>query len=454
VSGATSEGRGRAGRSDVCLVSCPFFVREGRRGFVCPWSAHFPTIHALFFRRTNTLNAHIMVEQSKSEGSSSGRKRRRRSGKRGGGKNDDENEIDDDAAIAADSESFVVDSPPPDVGGGGDAMSSSLGEDDAGDGAATATTDGTKTSEPTGRDDEDDGDDVDGNEGKRKRKRNRKKKSVDDENANNNPSDAATAPTAIKRREELLQSVEHTVFVEGLPFTCTPDQVRHFFEVHGCADVLEMRLPTWQDSGRLRGFGHVVFASTTSRARSLGSDVNGKELGGRYVTVREANVPRAGTTMGASTLGGGTTRDQPTGCKTVFVRNLPYDASEDDVLESFRIFGKIVEGGVRVARNHVTGISKGFGYVEYKNEEGALGAVQRAAKPFGVMVMKRPVFVDYDEGTMRGSYRDGDGKLWSKAHDAKQGGGGGSGRGGMRGGGGGGRGRGRGTNFGGGRGHG
>jgi nucleolin len=415
-----------------------------------------------------------MVEESKTEGSSSGRKRRRRSGsKRGGsGKNDDDENSNDATAIAADSVPARHDGdddddvPTGDDGVGDTVIASSLGDDgddgddDVGANPTTDTTDGTTTGERIGRANDDDDDVVDGNESgaKRKRKRNRKKKSGDgDEDANNKTSGASTAAAAasIKRREELLQSVEHTVFVEGLPFTCTPEQVRHFFEAHGCADVLDMRLPTWQDSGRLRGFGHVVFASMESRARSLGSDVNGKELGGRYVSVREAHAPRAGTTMGASTLGGGTTRDQPSGCRTVFVRNLPYDATEDDVLLSFRSFGRIVEGGVRVARNHVTGISKGFGYVEYKNEEGALGAVQKAAKPFGVMVMKRPVFVDYDEGTMRGSYRDGDGKLWSKAHDAKQSGGGSTssgrgGRGGMRGGGGGGRGG--GTNFGGGRG--
>ena len=90
---------------------------------------------------------------------------------------------------------------------------------------------------------------------------------------------------------------------------------------------------------------------------------------------------------------------------------------------------------MRLARNHVTGASKGFGYVEHKNEKGALAAVQKAATPFGLAVYKRPVFVDYDEGTMKGSFRDGEGKLWSTAHDNnKRGGPTASGRGGTAGG--------------------
>ncbi|KAL7538062.1 hypothetical protein ACHAXR_008274 [Thalassiosira sp. AJA248-18] len=277
---------------------------------------------------------------------------------------------------------------------------------------------------------------------KRKRKRNRKKKTSDSADGANNDSTPTDAEAA------KLQSIEHTVFIEGLPFTSSEHAIRTFFAAHGCNDILQLRLPTWQDSGRLRGFGHVVFASQETRERALSDEVNGKELGGRYITVKEANAPKAGTTAGA--VLGGQAREQPSGCKRLYVRNLPYEASEDQILETFSVCGKIVEGGVRVVRNHVNGMSKGFGYVEFKNEEGALAAVQKAAKPFGLLVMKRPVFVDYDEGAgPKGSFRDGEGKLWNKEHGNNAGGRGGSGRGGGgRGGGRGGRGRGGGRGFG------
>ncbi|KAL7532285.1 hypothetical protein ACHAWF_004076 [Thalassiosira exigua] len=248
---------------------------------------------------------------------------------------------------------------------------------------------------------------------KRKRKRSRKKKGGEDgaDGGEGGGELSGSAPGASADANQ-LRSTEHTVFVEGLPFASTEEEVREFFARRGCGDVLQLRLPTWQDSGRLRGYGHVVFASAESRARALGNEVNGHDLGGRYVTVKEANAPRAGTTAGAAL--GGQAREQPRGCRTVFVRNLPYEASEEEVLEAFRTCGKVVEDGVRVVRNHVSGQSKGFGYVEYKNEEGAFAAVQKAAKPFGFIVLKRPVFVDYDEGSIKGSFRDKDGKLWSK----------------------------------------
>jgi len=256
---------------------------------------------------------------------------------------------------------------------------------------------------------------------KRKRKRNRKKKNdtTTDNNTSNNSLDSEIAAK--------LSSVEHTVFIEGLPFTSSEEEIRNFFTEHGCNDILELRLPKWQDSGRLRGFGHVVFSSQETRKRALSNEVNGKEIGGRYITVKEANAPRAGTTAGASQ--GGQAREQPKGCKTVFVRNLPYDATEEHILEAFRTYGKIVDGGVRVVRNHTNGQSKGFGYVEYKTQEGALASVQKASKPFGLTVMNRPVFVDYDEGSMKGSFRDREGKLWNKQNNSGGNNGGRGGRG-------------------------
>ena len=269
---------------------------------------------------------------------------------------------------------------------------------------------------------------------RKRRKRTRKKKSGNDTNTEDGINNKDSSQ---QHQQQLTNNVEHTVFIEGLPFTSTESDVRFFFTTHDCHDIVQLRLPTWQDSGRLRGFGHVVFASQESRTRALSDEVNGKELGGRYITIKEANAPRAGTTAGAFLGSGGGTapRAQPDGCKTVFVRNLPYDASEDDIRESFRTFGKVIEDGVRVVRNHSNGLSKGFGYVEFKNAEGALAAVQKASKPFGLTVLNRPVFVDYDEGAIKGSFRDRDGKLWNKEHTGTSNSGGKSGRGGGRGGG-------------------
>mmetsp|Transcript_9535 Transcript_9535/g.14733 ORF Transcript_9535/g.14733 Transcript_9535/m.14733 type:complete len:308 (+) Transcript_9535:54-977(+) len=232
---------------------------------------------------------------------------------------------------------------------------------------------------------------------KRKRKRKRKKKNVEETDA------------SAFEKDEKLNSIEHTIYVEGIPFDCTEEDVKDFFISNGCPDILEMRMSRWQDTGRLRGFGHVVFDEVSSAKKAI-SDLNGKNLGKRYLNIQAPKQPRK--SYGDAV----TPREQPEGCSVCFVKNLPYDATEDDIHEAFQICGRIIEGGVRVARNFSTRQSKGFGYVEFKNPEGALSAVQRSAKSGGLRVLGRPVFVDYDEGRMRGSFKTQDGRLWSKEH--------------------------------------
>ena len=77
---------------------------------------------------------------------------------------------------------------------------------------------------------------------KRKRKRKRKKKSIHDSEITDKAGGTAGSPLA--NDQDKLNSLEHTVYVEGIPFTCTEDEVKEFFLSNGCEDVLQLRLPT------------------------------------------------------------------------------------------------------------------------------------------------------------------------------------------------------------------
>jgi nucleolin len=78
---------------------------------------------------------------------------------------------------------------------------------------------------------------------KRKRKRKRKKKSIAND-AENAGIAGGTAGGSMAKNQDKLNSLEHTVYVEGIPFTCTEDEVKEFFISNGCEDVLQLRLPT------------------------------------------------------------------------------------------------------------------------------------------------------------------------------------------------------------------
>jgi len=59
---------------------------------------------------------------------------------------------------------------------------------------------------------------------------------------------------------------------------------------------------------------------------------------------------------------------------TVFIGNIPYDASEDDITDLFSGPGRVM--GVRLVRDKDTNTLKGYGFVDYENKEDALDAIQ------------------------------------------------------------------------------
>ena len=62
--------------------------------------------------------------------------------------------------------------------------------------------------------------------------------------------------------------------------------------------------------------------------------------------------------------------------RTLFLRNIPFDATRHDVFELFRKFGRIE--GVYLVKDKVTGVFKGTAFVRFENEEGCMNAMDEA----------------------------------------------------------------------------
>jgi len=243
---------------------------------------------------------------------------------------------------------------------------------------------------------------------KRKRQRKRKKKSSATEDNATDGEHATTHKHSSSNSGE--DDISSTVYVKGFPFDATEDDIREFFTNGGIpeSEIMEMRLARWQDSGRLRGYGHIAFKTSNSASKAL--ELNGKYLNKRYLIIEKPNLPKVLQQQQEH-------RVQPDGCKTIFIKNLPYDCTEAEVLDVLEDkCGKILDGGVRLPQNASRQL-KGFGYVEFKNPEGAASAVELAKKPFGLCVKGRPLFVDYEENNRaKGSFRTTDGQLWRKKY--------------------------------------
>ena len=75
------------------------------------------------------------------------------------------------------------------------------------------------------------------------------------------------------------------IFVGNLTYSTTDQDLRQLFEQYGVVD--KVNLITDRDTGRPRGFGFVEMPDSQA-ARAAIQGLQGKELGGRAITVNEA----------------------------------------------------------------------------------------------------------------------------------------------------------------------
>lgn len=80
------------------------------------------------------------------------------------------------------------------------------------------------------------------------------------------------------------------IFVGNLNFGATEDAIRSLFETYGTVD--RVNLVTDRDTGRAKGFGFVEM-SVAAEADQAIAGLNGREVGGRALTINEAR-PKTG----------------------------------------------------------------------------------------------------------------------------------------------------------------
>ncbi len=164
------------------------------------------------------------------------------------------------------------------------------------------------------------------------------------------------------------------LFVAGLPESITEDALREVFEATG-GKVTDVSLPRDRATGRVRGFGFVTFSSPEEAATARDS-LDGSLQAGRPISVRpfSSEPPRReggpahggeGPRTGGPGGGGAGQED-----RTLYVGNLPYDVSQQEVTALFTDNGL----GAPV-RTHLPvgpdGRLRGFGFVTCATAEAA-----------------------------------------------------------------------------------
>lgn len=173
------------------------------------------------------------------------------------------------------------------------------------------------------------------------------------------------------------------LFVAGLPDSISEEVLRQLFEATG-GNVVEVSLPKDRATGRPRGFGFVTL-STSEEANTARESLDGSYQGGKAISVRpfQAEPPRreggpggmGGGGRDRGPMGGGAGGPAGAPDRTLYVGNLPYDATSEEV--EALINGT---GSGPVVRVHLPmdadGRKRGFGFVTMASAEAAKGAIE------------------------------------------------------------------------------
>ena len=175
------------------------------------------------------------------------------------------------------------------------------------------------------------------------------------------------------------------LFVAGLPESISEDVLRQLFEATG-GKVVDVSLPRDRATGRPRGFGFVTFA-TSDEAIAARDKLDGSLQAGRAISVRpfSSEPPRRGDAPtsggpggyaggGAGAGGGASGGPQMTEDRTLYVGNLPYDTSQQEITQIF------TDNSIGpVARIHLPigpdGRLRGFGFITMGTAEAANEAI-------------------------------------------------------------------------------
>lgn len=172
------------------------------------------------------------------------------------------------------------------------------------------------------------------------------------------------------------------VYVGGMPFSWTEDQVREYWSY--CGDIESLDVMTFPDTGRFRGLAFITFKTDEAYEGALACD--GEQVEGQTLRVQKCKPAmlkrpaKSSTTWksGAHENGGhvGSPSGPPgtphgskvAGYHVAYVGNIPYDATTKDLHELFSPLGCT---RIRLHTDKESGQSKGYAHVHF-DEEAAL----------------------------------------------------------------------------------
>ncbi|CAH2354245.1 nucleolar protein 13 [[Candida] railenensis] len=153
-------------------------------------------------------------------------------------------------------------------------------------------------------------------------------------------------------------------------------------------DITRINLP--KKEKKIKGFAYLDFPSAkhVKSAISLSEQI----LNGRKLLIKDSTSFEGRPEKDASTAAGGVSLSKNPPSRILFVGNLSFDTSEDNLEEHFRFCGDIVR--IRMATFEDSGKCKGFAFIDFKDETGPTTALK---SKMARKLINRPLRLEYGE---------------------------------------------------------
>ncbi|KAK1698211.1 hypothetical protein QYE76_014908 [Lolium multiflorum] len=148
------------------------------------------------------------------------------------------------------------------------------------------------------------------------------------------------------------------VYVGGIPYYSSEDDIRSFFE--GCGSITALDCMTFPESGKFRGIAILTFKTDGAAQRALALD--GADMGGFFLKVQpyKANREKVKSNHEKEDFA----PKMIEGYNRMYVGNLAWDITEDDLR---RFFSDCKISAIRFGTDKETGEFKGFAHVDFSD---------------------------------------------------------------------------------------
>ncbi|KAK4284129.1 hypothetical protein QN277_001001 [Acacia crassicarpa] len=196
---------------------------------------------------------------------------------------------------------------------------------------------------------------------KRKKKNNKKAKTDQEKDAN--PGDEKLEASELTKSNGREQNVDvpTKVYVGGIPYYSTEDDIQSYFE--GCGTITEIDCMTFPETGKFRGIALINFKTEAAAKRALALD--GSDMGGLFLKIQPYKTTR---TVKASDFA-----PKPVeGYNRIYVGNLSWNTTEDQLRS---LFLSCSISSIRLGMDKETGEFRGYAHVDFTDSQSVKAAV-------------------------------------------------------------------------------